>query len=74
MDDAKYTELNNKLEECLEAAIVPLEKAFTLTEDKDIRMAVAEYLKNVYFRFREKNADYKAGYDKYVKYIEDNKQ
>lgn len=74
MDDAKYAELNNKLEECLEAAIVPLEKAFTLTEDKDIRMAVAEYLKNVYFRFREKNADYKAGYDKYVKYIEDNKQ
>ena len=74
MDDAKYAELNNKLEECLEASIVPLERAFNLTEDKDIRMAVAEYLKNVFFRFREKNADYKASYDKYVKYIEDNKQ
>ena len=36
-------------------------------------MACAEYLKNIYFRFREKGADYQTNHEKYNKYVEENK-
>ena len=65
--------LVEQMEKTLEAAIVPFEKAFEVSEDADIKLACAEYLKNIYFRFREKNADYQASYDKYNKFVEENK-
>ena len=45
--------------------IEPFEKCFSSTKDQEIKNVVAEYLKNIYFRFREKNAEYLAGYEKY---------
>lgn len=71
-DDAKYNELNDQLNQCLEKAIVPFEKAFNIAEDKEIKRACAEYLKNIYFRFRDKNEEYKTAYDKYNSYLDNN--
>ncbi|MDD2293166.1 MAG: hypothetical protein PHD07_03015 [Bacteroidales bacterium] len=68
-DDAKYSALVKEFEESLEKAIDPFEKALTLTSDPDIKQAIAEYLKNIYFRFREKSADYAAAYEKYNNYL-----
>ncbi len=68
-DDSKYMELLKQLDESLESSIVPLEKAFTLTDDAELQAYVAELLKNVYFRFREKNADYQAAYEKYNSFL-----
>ncbi len=65
MDDAKYEALVKQLETNLEMAIEPFEKCFAATKDEEIKSVVAEYLKNIYFRFREKNAEYMAGYEKY---------
>lgn len=73
LDDAKFTELQNQMEQALENAIVPLEKAFSLTQEKDLQLGCAEYLKQIYFRFRDKKPEYQTAYDKYFKFIEDNK-
>ena len=53
------------MEAALENAIEPFEKAFSITQDKDFQVACAEYLKNIFFRFRDKSEEYKAKYDKY---------
>ncbi|MDD3911147.1 MAG: tetratricopeptide repeat protein [Bacteroidales bacterium] len=70
-DDAKYNALNEQLNQCLEKAIAPFEKAFSIAKDNDVKKYCAEYLKNIFFRFREKNETYKAGYDKYNKYLDE---
>ena len=72
MNDAKWQELNKQFEEALEAAIPPFEKAFNMTEDKEIKSAVAECLKNIYFRFRTKGDDYMKSYEKYNDFHKNN--
>ncbi|MEF9931929.1 MAG: hypothetical protein RR770_06490, partial [Bacteroidales bacterium] len=74
LDDAKFAELQSKMEKALENAIDPFERAFTLTEDAELKAGCAEYLKQIYFRFRDKKPEYKAAYDKYIKFIEENKK
>ncbi len=69
LDDAKYMELNKQFEEVLLKAIVPFEKVFDASQDADVKSAVAEYLKNVYFRFRDKDAKYQAGYEKFNSFL-----
>ncbi len=73
LDDDKYNALLEQMEKALQDAIAPFEKAFEISEDKDIKLASAEYLKNIFFRFREKGADYQTNYEKYNKYVEENK-
>jgi tetratricopeptide (TPR) repeat protein len=65
MDDAKYEAMVKDLEANLEFAIEPFEKCFASTKDEEIKAVVAEYLKNIYFRFREKSPEHMAGYEKY---------
>ena len=74
MDDKKYEAMLKQLEEYLESAIEPFEKAYAVAQDSDVKAIVAEYLKNIYFRFREKGDSYKAGYEKYNAIYEANKQ
>ena len=67
LDDAKYMLLVKEFEDDLKACIAPFEKAFAVTKDNSIKVGVAEYLKNAYYRFREESPEYQAGYDKYSK-------
>ena len=69
MDDAKYAKLVDELNGYLEKAIEPFEKSFNMSDDKTIKTAVADYLKNIYFRFRDRSADYQAAYEKYNNYV-----
>jgi len=69
-DDSKYAALVAQFDETLEKAIAPFEEAFTKTNDQEIKTAIAEYLKNIYFRFREKSDEYKAAYEKYNSFFE----
>ncbi len=73
LNDAKWQELNKQFEETLEGAIAPFEKSFEMTEDKEIKAAVAEYLKNIFFRFRTKGDDYMQKYNTYNDYLKANK-
>lgn len=65
LDDAKYLKLIEDLDATLEMAIDPFEKCMPLVDDPEIKGVVIEYLKNIYFRLRGKNADYEANYNKY---------
>ncbi|MBR5100173.1 MAG: hypothetical protein IKX34_02580 [Bacteroidales bacterium] len=69
LDDNKYFALVKELDETLEKAIDPFEKAFAKTEDNELKGAVAEYLKNIYFRLREKNPEYEALSKKYEAFL-----
>ena len=58
-----------ELDETLEKAIDPFEAAFAKTQDKELQGAVAEYLKNIYFRLRDKNPEYEALSKKYEAFL-----
>lgn len=64
-DDAKYMALVEQFEKALHDAIDPFEKAFAISKDNSLKVNIAEYLKNIYYRFISKGADYEAGYKKY---------
>lgn len=64
-DDAKYNALVEQFEKALMDAIDPFEKAFATTKDESLKVSIAEYLKNIYYRFITKGAEYEAGYNKY---------
>ena len=71
-DDAKYNALMDKVNENLIAAIEPFEASFEKAKEVEIKVAIAEYLKNIYFRFRDKSADYQTSYDKYNEFVKHN--
>ena len=69
LDDAKYNALVEQFEKALMDAIDPFEKAFATTKDESLKVSIAEYLKNIYYRFITKGAEYEEGYNKYDKIV-----
>ena len=67
LDDAKYMALVKEFEADLKSCIAPFEKAFEITKAENVKVGVAEYLKNAYYRFRDESPEYMAGYEKYSK-------
>ena len=65
LDDAKYAVLVEKFEDALMNSIDPFEKAYSVSQDNTIKVSIAEYLKNIYYRFVSKGEKYEAGYNKY---------
>ena len=64
-DDAKYNALVEQFETSLLNALEPFENAFNMTKDESLKVSIAEYLKNIYYRFITKGAQYEEGYKKY---------
>ena len=64
-DDAKYNALVEQFEKALLDALEPFEKAYAVTKDNNLKVSIAEYLKNIYYRNISKGADYEAAYNKY---------
>ena len=65
MDDKKYMALVEQFETTLMNALEPFEKAYNVSKDNGLKVSIAEYLKNVYYRFVSKGEQYEAGYKKY---------
>ena len=66
MDDAKYEALIEEVNNSLKNAIEPFEQSYKLAEgDLELQVAIAEYLKNIFFRFRTQSDEYMAAYEKY---------
>ena len=66
----KYDELQEELKVALKNAIEPFEKCFAITKNDAVKTNVADYLKRLYFVFRNESADYQAAYEKYNTYLE----
>ena len=77
LDDNKYMALKEKVDASLKGAIEPFERAFNIAAAnesmKDIQVACAEYLKNIFFRFRDEDPSFQASYEKYNQFAADNK-
>lgn len=65
LDDAKYMALVQEFETTLKKCIEPFEQAYVVCEDAAIKSTIAEYLKQVYYRFRDQDPKYQSGYEKY---------
>ena len=65
LDDKKYNELVKEFENALLSALEPFEKAYNVSKDNQLKVSVAEYLKNIYYRFSSNGPEYEAGYKKY---------
>lgn len=66
LDDAKYEALLGEVNNSLRKAIEPFEQSYELAAgDRELQVAIAEYLKNIYFRFRMESDEYMAAYEKY---------
>ena len=65
MDDKKWMELNNQFEKALKDALQPFEMAYNVTKDNGLKVSIAEYLKNIYYRFSSNGPEYEEGYKKY---------
>lgn len=64
-DDTKYAVLVTEFEKALKGSIEPFEKAFNASKDNEVKVSVAEYLKNACYRFREESQEYADKYQKY---------
>jgi tetratricopeptide (TPR) repeat protein len=65
LDDKKWVELNKQFEVALKSALEPFEKAYTVSKDNDLKVNIAEYLKNIYYRFSSNGPEFEEGYKKY---------
>ncbi len=65
LDDAKYMAIVKDFETALKNALDPFEKAYAVSKDQQLKVSIAEYLKNIYYRFSSEGAEYEAGYKKY---------
>ena len=64
-EDKKYNALVEQFEQALLDALEPFEKAYNVTKDNTLKVSIAEYLKNIYYRNISKGAEYEAAYNKY---------
>ncbi len=69
-DDNKYMEMVKMLDDYLKNAIEPFETVFNNSTDAEMKRYSAEYLKNIFFRFRDNDENSKVSYEKYVKFLE----
>ena len=74
LDDAKYQALVKEYEQVLLDAIEPFEKAFEVSQNDQVKLNAAEYLKNIYYRFSSVEDKYMEGYKKYNEYVKANVQ
>ena len=65
MDYKKYDKIMAEFEQALKNSVEPFEKAFEITKEDNIKVAVSEYLKNACYRFSYDDPVYKEKYDKY---------
>ena len=73
LDDAKWMELNKQFTEALKNALDPFEKAYNVTKDDSLKVNIAEYLKNIYYRFSSEGEEYMNGYKKYNEVVKTGK-
>ena len=73
LDDAKWAALNDQFAAALKNAREPFENAYNVSKDDALRVNIAEYLKNIYYRFSSEGPEFEAGYKKYNEVVKTGK-
>ena len=73
LDDKKWVQLNKQFTEALKNALAPFEAAYNTTKDDSLKVNIAEYLKNIYYRFSSDGPEWEAGYRKYDEVVKTGK-
>ena len=60
-----WEELNKEFAQYLKNALEPFETAFNVTKDNSLKVNIADFLKNIYYRFYSEGPEWEAGYNKY---------
>lgn len=66
----KYDALQEELSATLKKCIKPFETAFSVSGNDAVKQSAADYLKRIYFIFRNESAENKANYEKYEAYLQ----
>ena len=72
LDDAKYEALVDEYRQILVEAVVPFEKAFEVSQNIQVKINAAEYLKAIYYILKSVDNKYQEAYDKYEEYVKAN--
>ena len=70
LDDRKWAALMEEVDRYLQKAIKPFEKSFEISDNQDIKVTAAMYLKTIYYRMQGKDEAYKPLYEKYRDFSE----
>lgn len=65
MNDQKYQALVEQYDATLLDSAKYFENAFEISNDPALKQNLADYLKSIYYRFREQNDQYKMAFEKY---------
>lgn len=65
----KYDALQEELSATLKKCLKPFETAFEVSANDAVKQSAADYLKRIYFIFRNESAENKANYEKYEAYL-----
>lgn len=71
-DDRKYEALLGEYKAAMLQSIEPFETVFNKVSDEGLKKGIAEYLKNIYYRFVSDDQKYMDGYKKYDEYLKAN--
>lgn len=74
LDNEKYLALVKEWEASLIACAEPLEKAFEISNDPEVKLNVSILLKSASYRLMGDHEEFKAIYDKYSAYYDENKE
>lgn len=57
--------INKEFTEYLKSAVEPFEKAYEISTDNALKVNIADFLKNIYYRFSTEGPEWEEGYRKY---------
>ncbi len=60
-----WEQMNKLFAEYLKKAVEPFETAYNISKDDTLKVNIANFLKEIYYRFYDEGPEWKAGYDKY---------
>ena len=60
-----WEDLNKEFSQYLKNALEPFEKAYNTSKDNSLKVNIADFLKNIYYRFSTEGPEWEEGYKKY---------
>ena len=69
ISNQEWERLNKLFAEYLKKAVAPFETAYNMTKDASLKVNIANFLKEIYYRFYDEGPEWEAGYKKYSEVV-----